>query len=132
MISHILYFTLQHLCPDCGKGQRTKQLLQTHRAQCKKCPYCGEWRDTRHADRCKDYKHCDVCDRRKQVGHKCRGIKLVKGKQIVCGYCKRTLSEGHMYSHMKTVHGMTWSKGAYPECIPLVRFSSKYSIYPKD
>ena len=97
--------------------------MKTHRSECLQCPHCGEWRDIRHADRCQDYEHCNVCDRRKPVGHKCRGIKLVKGKQLVCAYCKRTLTERHMYSHMKTVHGMTWSKGAYPECIPVVSVS---------
>ena len=118
----------QHPCPDCGKAFRTNQLLKSHRSECVKCPTCGKWRDQRHADKCKDNKLCPVCDHWYPENHKCRGKKLLKGKQILCAYCQRAITEGHMYNHMRSVHGMAWSKGAYPECMPVVSSPSLLPI----
>ena len=121
IVYDITCFALQHVCPKCGKAFRTSQFLRSHLSDCLKCPYCDGWFDKRHAERCKDNVLCDVCDRRLPVGHKCRGKKLVKGKQIWCAYCRRAITENEMYKHMPNIHGMKWSKYAYPECMPLVR-----------
>ena len=94
--------------------------MKTHLSECVKCPHCGKWRDPRHVELCKDKVLCEVCDLRRPANHKCGGKKVVKGKRILCPYCQRDFSEGHMWSHMKAIHGVAYSKGGLPLCLPVV------------
>lgn len=108
---------LQHACPNCQKGFRTKSLMKSHRSQCVMCTSCGEWKEPRHLPLCKRKVLCLICDRRRFPEHKCPGKKLKAEKRIHCALCLRFITTSQMRFHYRQLHGKHWIRAMHPECL---------------